>query len=203
MKTLLIPAISKQKPNKANLSKLNKLPKNLAIAYSIQYINMAKQIKKELFKAHNITKFQQVLGCSQIKFPESTKAILLISDGKFHATGIAIESKLPVYIYNNSTLQEISKKEIENLQRKQKVAYMKYLHSYNIGVLVSTKPGQQNLIKAIQFKKQNKKKTYLFIANNLNTAEFENFPQIQSWVNTACRRMDMNDNSIINIDKIK
>jgi len=203
MKTLFIPAISKQELNKANLSKLTKLPKEIAIAYSIQYINLAKQIKKELSNSYNITSFQQVLGCSQLKLAKKTKAILLISDGKFHATGIAIELKLPVYIYNNRGIQAITKKDIENFQKKQKVAYMKYLYANNIGVLVSTKPGQQNLSKALQFKKQSKKKSYLFIANNLNTTEFENFPQIKSWVNTACRRMDMADNSIININQIK
>jgi len=203
MKTLLIPAISKQELNKSNLLKLKKLPKNIAIAYSIQYKNIAKQIKKQLAKSHNITKFAQVLGCSQIKLPKQTKATLLISDGKFHAIGLAQETQKPVYIYNNRGLQQISKKEIEKSNKKQKGTYLKYLNSYNIGALISTKPGQQNLKKAIQFKKQSKKKTYLFLANNLNPAEFENFPQIQSWVNTACRRMDMTNSSILNIDKLK
>jgi len=202
MKLLFIPAISKQKLNKSNLQKLKKLPKNLAIAYSIQYINIAKQIQKELSKSHNITKFTQVLGCSQPRFPKSTKAILLITDGKFHTTGLAIESNLPLYTYNNIGVNQITKLEIKDFQKKQKASYLKYLHSNNIGVFISTKPGQQNLNKALQFKKNNKKKSYLFIANNLNTSEFENFPQIQSWVNTACRRMDINDLRIINVDRI-
>lgn len=202
MKILFIPVISKQKLYKSNLSLLQKIPKNIGIVYSIQYKNIANEIKKQLSPSHNITKFTQVLGCSQLKFPILTKAILLISDGKFHAIGLAIKSKLPIYIYNNKGLQQISKKEIENLVKKQKGAYLKYLNSNNIGIFISTKTGQQNLSKALHFKKQNKKQSYLFIANNINTQEFENFPKIQSWVNTACRRIDMNDSSIINIDKI-
>ena len=79
--------------------------------------------------------------------------------------------------------------------------------------MVSTKPGQSNLKKALEFKKhapregvpsaEGKKQAYLFIGNNIETSEFENFPQIQAWVNTACRRLDMNDSSIINLDTIK
>ena len=50
-------------------------------------------------------------------------------------------------------------------------------------------------------KKKLKKQSYLFICNNINTYEFENFG-LDSWVNTACPRMDMEDNKIINIDKL-
>ncbi|MCK4553158.1 diphthamide synthesis protein [Candidatus Pacearchaeota archaeon] len=45
------------------------------------------------------------------------------------------------------------------------------------------------------------KKSYLFISNNINTSEFENFG-LDSWVNTACPRLDMEDNRIVNISKL-
>ena len=44
------------------------------------------------------------------------------------------------------------------------------------------------------------KQTYLFVSNNLNPSEFENF-EIESWVNTACPRLDM-DASIINAEDL-
>jgi 2-(3-amino-3-carboxypropyl)histidine synthase len=196
MKTLFIPAKSKIKLNKSNLKGL---PKDLALVYSIQYKEIAEQIKKIL----KPIAFTQVLGCSKPKFPKQTKAILLIGDGKFHAKSLAFETKLPTYIYNNRTIEKITKKDTEQMEQNQKASYMKYLHADNIGLLISTKPGQQNLKRAIQFKNKSKKKTYLFIENNLNTTEFENFPQIESWINTACPRMDMVKNSsIININQI-
>ena len=168
----------------------------------MQYSDLAKEIQKELSTFHEIVSFKQILGCSQPKFSRKPGAVLLISDGKFHAMGIAIESKLPIYVYNNLGLQEISQKEIETFEKKQKVNYLKYLNADTVGVMVSSKPGQQNFKRAINFKNNSKKKSYLFLANNINNSEFENFPQIQSWVNTACRRMDMNDSRIINLDKI-
>jgi diphthamide biosynthesis enzyme Dph1/Dph2-like protein len=88
MKTLFIPAKLKLEINKSKILPIfNKLPKNISIAYSVQYENYAKEIKNFLKENHKITAFTQVLGCSKPSFLKNTKAILLISDGKFHAIG--------------------------------------------------------------------------------------------------------------------
>ena len=203
MKTLFIPAISRQEINSEKILEISKkLPKKLAIAYSIQYNNIAINIKKLLSKKHTITKFIQVLGCSNPKLPKNTQAILLISDGRFHATSLAFETKLPVFLLSNNGVVEISKKDAQDLEKRQKLAYLKYLHADKVGILVSTKPGQENLKRAMKFKKNSKKPSYLFISNNLNILEFENF-NINSWVNTACPRMDLNDGSVINISELR
>jgi len=205
MKTLFIPAKLKLEINNSKILPIsNKLPKNIAIAYSVQYENYAKEIKNFLQKNHKIIKFVQVLGCSKLKFPKNTKAILLISDGKFHAISLACETELPVYLLENNQLIKISEKDVENLKKKQKGAYVKFLNAKKMGILVSTKPGQQNLKKALEIKNKIKnKETYLFISNNINTTEFDNFPEIESWVNTACPRLDMEDARIINMSRIE
>lgn len=202
MKTLFIPAKIKSKVNKLKILGLSKkLPKNIAITYSIQYENQAKKIKQILQNSHKIIQFVQVLGCSKINFPKNTDAVLLLSDGKFHGISLAVETNLPIYIIEENSLKQISKKEIENLKRKQKVAYLKFLHADRIGILISTKPGQENLKKALEFKKNLKdKKTYLFLGNNINTSEFENFG-LDCWVNTACPRLDIENSSIVNIEE--
>jgi len=208
MKTIFIPAKSKIPIDKSKILQLSKkLPKNLAITYSVQYENQAREIKQILSKNHKISKFTQVLGCSQplgCSRPKiKSNAILLISDGRFHAVSLAQETKLPIYICTNNKLEKISEKEIKELEQKQKASYVKFLNAKKVGILVSTKPGQQNLEQAIDIKnKLSKKEFYLFICNNINTAEFENFPEIQSWINTACPRMDMNDPRIVNIEKL-
>jgi len=204
MKTLFIPAKIKSRVNKPKILEISKkLPKNIAIAYSIQYKDIASEIKKIFSKIHKITTLVQVLGCSKPNFPKNTQAVLLISSGKFHAISLAIESGLPIYILEHSKLREISKKDIDFFKKKQKVSYLKFLNADKIGILVSTKPGQQNLKKALNFKKKLKnKKSYLFISNNINVNEFENF-RLNCWVNTACPRLDMDSNFILNIDKIE
>ena len=203
MKTLFIPAKSKTQLNQKEFSKL-KFPKNLALFYSIQYETQAKEIKEILSKSYNVTTFSQVLGCSKPKIPKSTKAVLLIGNGKFHVISLAIETNLPIYIYDLHKLNKISEKEIQKFQKKSKGAYLNYLKANKVGILISTKQGQQNFKRAIDFKKQLKNKSsYLFIENNLNPSEFENFPQIQSWVNTACPRLSFDNKGIINLGDIK
>ncbi len=218
MKTIFIPAKIKSKVNKSKILSLSKeLPKEISIAYSIQYKDVAFEIKNilsfgsqrrangkftSLSKTHKITKLIQVLGCSKPTFPKNTKAVLLISSGKFHAVSLAIESGLPIYTLEYNQLRKISEKDIESFKKKQKTSYLKFLHADKIGILVSTKSGQQNLKKAIDFKKKTKeKKSYLFISNDIDTREFENFG-LNSWVNTACPRLDMNDSSVINVNRI-
>ena len=202
METLFIPAKSKLRANKSKILELSKkLPKKIAIAYSIQYKNLAFEVKN-LLSNHKITKIIQILGCSKLKLSKDTQAILLIGSGKFHAISLAFETNLPIYILENNKLEKISEKDIEIFEKKQKASYLKFLNSTKIGILISTKPGQQNLKKALNFKKKlQNKKSYLFISNNVNVNEFENFG-LDCWVNTACPRLDM-DSSIININKIK
>ena len=200
MKTIYIPARVKSEVNEKKISEL-KLPNKIAIAYSIQYQDLAENIKKILSKKHEITNFIQVLGCSKPKFSKETKAVLLISSGKFHAISLAVESNLPVYVLEADKLRKISDDEINSFRKRKKVSYVKFLNAEKVGILISTKPGQENLKRALSLKLKNKS-LYLFISNEINTKEFENFPEIKSWVNTACPRLDF-DNSVINISDLK
>jgi diphthamide biosynthesis enzyme Dph1/Dph2-like protein len=202
MKKVFISVISKEKPNYERIRQLiEEIPeKNLVVCYSNQYIEIAKELKK-IF-GERILSTIQVLGCSNPKFPEKTEGILFIGEGKFHVVSLAYESKLPTYILEQGKIKKISPQEIEKLEKKEKGMYMKYLNSEKVGVLISTKPGQQRLKKALEFSRNLKdKKAYLFMNNDLNISEFENFG-IDCWINTACPRMDLNDISVINLDKL-
>jgi|TARA_B100001971_G_scaffold186587_1_gene186645 2-(3-amino-3-carboxypropyl)histidine synthase len=194
---------SKQKNLKAELSKseIVKLPKKIFLAYSIQYkdlsYNIAKQLKKSKIK---IEKTQQVLGCSKVntKLP-----ILLIGTGRFHAQNLYLQTPI-LYILENNKIIKISKDEINRLKARKKTALIKFLKADNIGILVSTKPGQENLKQAEVLKKklENKnKKKHIFISNNIDINQFENF-NIQSWVNTACPGLANDSSDIINIGDI-
>ena len=200
MKTIFIPSKSKERLEKTSFFENSKvLPKSIALVYSIQYEQIAKEIKSILEKNHDITKFSQVLGCSKLSFSEQTQAVLLIGSGIFHAVSIASSSNLPIYMYEQSKLKKLSEKEIISFSKRKKTAYIKFLSSDKIGVLISTKPGQQNLAKALELKKRTKQKQiYLFLGDFLSPAEFENFG-LDSWVNTACPRLDMDSTAILNI----
>ena len=202
MKTIFIPAKVKSKVNNSRILEISKqLPKNIVIAYSIQFQDIALQIKQILSKTHTIIQFVQVLGCSKINFQKNAQAILLIGNGRFHAISLALETKLPIYLLDKDKLERISEKDMNNLKLKQKASYLKFLNADRIGILISTKSGQQRLKRALELKNKIKdKKIYFFLADNINSNEFENF-NLDSWINTACPRLDM-DHSIINISRL-
>jgi 2-(3-amino-3-carboxypropyl)histidine synthase len=88
------------------------------------------------------------------------------------------------------------------MEKKEKGALLRYLVSEKIGILITNKPGQMRVKKAIEFKKSLKdKRGYLFVDNNMDISQFENFG-MDFWVNTACPRMDLTDGPLINLEKI-
>ncbi len=203
MKTKFIPVTVKKEPEYDEIGKLiGEIPeKKLALCYSNQFIGVANKIYEE-FSERFVYRIQ-VLGCSNPRFPKEVGAILIIGQGKFHSVSLAYESKLPTYILENGKIEKIKEEEIQNLERKEKGAYLGYLNAKTIGILVTTKPGQERLNKAIEFQKKLKeKKSYIFISNNIDISEFENFG-IDFWVNTACPRMDLNEAPLINLDKLE
>lgn len=204
VETIFIPAKTKWKPSKEKVIEISsKLPKKIAIAYSIQFQEVAHYVKNVLSKDHEVFGCIQVLGCSRPKFHKHVQAVLIISSGKFHAVSLAYETKLPVYVLDKNDLTKISQKDLEIFGKKQKSREMKYLNANKVGVLISTKPGQQFMKNAFDFKNKIKnKKIYLFLENNLNLREFENF-NIDAWVNTACPRLDMDDSLVLNLNDIK
>ena len=203
MKLLFISTKEKIKLGKESLKKIQKtLPKEIAICFSIQYKKIAEEIKGKL-KGKKVTLFTQVLGCSKPKFPKETKAILMVGEGKFHSVSLEYESKIPVYILEGNKFHKVLDKDVEKMKKNEKAGYANYLNEDKVGIIVTNKPGQERLKRAIKFKKNLKnKKAYLFLSNEINVSEFENFG-LKSWVNTACPRMDVNDFRIININKIK
>jgi 2-(3-amino-3-carboxypropyl)histidine synthase len=201
MKTLFIPVKDKTRFNKDKLH-FPDLKDNIVLAYSIQFQDLAFELKEILSKKYKILNVVQVLGCSSPKLPKNTSSIILLSTGRFHATSLAYESNLPVYVLENNTFSKIDQREIDLLKAKKKSAYMQFLNSSEVGLIISTKPGQENLQKSLSLKKSIKnKKVYSFLANNIDTNEFENF-NLNSWINTACPRMDLNL-PIINISDLQ
>jgi len=185
MKILYIPAKQKNLDVVLKRSELSKLPKKIFLAYTIQYKDLANNIKKQLAAAKiTISKTQQVLGCSKVntKLP-----ILLIGTGRFHALNLFLQSG-KIFVLEGEKIVQIPPYEIDRLRNKRKIALMKFLKADSVGILVTTKSGQENLNLAIKLKQRLEKKgkqAFIFISNNIDITQFENF-DIDSWVNTAC-----------------
>lgn len=204
MKTLYIEARRKLKLDRERLKEIEKiLPDSIFITYIIQCKELAEQVRKHLQeeKKVKILGFSQVLGCSKLK--TKADAILLIGNGRFHALNLALSSNKEVYIFPG--MEKILREDIQQERRKEKGKYLRYLSANNIGIIVSSKTGQENLKSAIKLKKQieNKgKKAVIFIADNINQQELENFP-IDIFINTACPGLSLDSNRIINYESVK
>ncbi|MDD3263707.1 MAG: diphthamide synthesis protein [Candidatus Nanoarchaeia archaeon] len=189
----------------------NNLNKKIEFIGSIQYLDLVKEINDFFNKNKDFivssTKFafakenSQILGCSyQTKLKEDVTYIV-VGDGIFHPGAL---------IYNNQVKKEIVlfdifKKEFNVVDFLKE--YNKYLimidkmktlfsKSRNIGIFVSTKPGQSYIENAKTLKKRLEnigKNVYLFISNNIDSNEFMNFNYIDFIINTACPRIFTDD----------
>jgi len=197
--------------------------KSVALFASIQFTNLnefIKELEKNKIKV-NITKAKrtnekiQILGCDcygdsfQEDIIKNSDVVLYIGDGLFHPKALLlsqIKSKefKPVIIFDPiaNQIKEINKKDIEKQIQKKKRNLKMFINSRTIGILVTIKPGQQYFNSAKNLKeklKEQGKKAYIFIDNNINLSQLENYPFIQCWVNTACPRIGTDD--IVNIEK--
>jgi len=195
MKILFIPAKSRISIKKVIQKFLKKYKaKEIGTITTIQFLDQVKKLKEFIFGG-------QILGCNiknAEKINNKVKAFLYIGSGEFHPLYVAYKLKKPVYIANPITNQisKITKKDIENYKKKLKGKVLKFLTSKKFGIIISTKPGQYNIKKALKLKKKIKN-SYLFLTNEIKQEYLENFLDIDCWINTACPRIEIKN--LINV----
>ena len=211
-KTLFIEARKKFQDKDINLKILDNLPgKTISLAATNQYLDLIPKIKTYLETQNKkvITKKgayhkAHVLGCNSSAFDKTADTLLLITDGKFHAINNAIQLQKEITVFSGQTLEQVTQEDIGNHNKRTLAKKKKFLLAETVALIVSTKYGQhQKTIQKIKIKIQNKnKKVYIFEANNINKSEFENYPQIKIWINTACSGLARDDPKIINLSDI-
>lgn len=155
----------------------------------------------------------QVLGCdvsAAKKISGKVEAFLFIGSGRFHPLQIAYETGRDVYCadpYTGNVLV-ITGRDVEQWRRRTQGAFLKFMDSKKVGIIVSVKPGQSGLKEAEEFKASTDKEAYIFVFDTLDFSELENFPGIDCWVNTACPRIGYDDTNrvskpIINLSDLK
>lgn len=206
MKIIHLPAYSKAEV-KIPSEIAKRLPKGLGVVTTIQHMKSAKNVALEIGGVF----VGQVLGCKNMKavnLKEDVSGFLFIGSGKFHPLAVALNTGKTVYCFDplSSKLSQIGQEEVEMIQKKKQAGVMKYLASENIGILVSTKSGQNNAIRAEKFIKEHSgsaKKHYLFAFETLDIAWLDHFPFIECWVNTACPRMIEDLEGMANLEDIE
>lgn len=181
-----------------------------AVQFSSKLENVIKQLEQKGIKvvsskpARTKEKYQ-ILGCDiyhgNLNLKEDVDAYLHIGDGRFHPLALVLQQRnlknfKEVVMYDPiaKKMSMLTLKDVEVILKKSKASLKLFLLKKNIGVILTTKPGQQQYLYSLKLKERYPdKEFYYFIDDNINSKNFENFPFIDVWVNTACPRIGLDD----------
>ena len=205
---------------------INKIPDRLMLFGSVQFLHLLPEVVKQLesrnsknkkvllVKSKNflydgmISEPGQLLGCNAETFDakdvknqnDEFDAFLYIGDGIFHPQALLVNNRKDVYCYNPKTqMLNILKKEMyDEIQKRKKGSILKFLTSKNIGIIVTTKRGQNSskraeLLRDKILKKWPDKKVFTFVCNEISFSELENFNFVDIYINSACSRIGHDD----------
>ena len=139
----------------------------------------------------------QILGCSYmtaINIRDQVEAFLYVGGGEFHPSGIVMSTGKPVIIANpyNGNISEIKEGDLMDLAKRRMAAVTIARNSYRFGILVSSKPGQNNLEKAVELQKmlrEQGKEAVLLFMDEIRAEHINNYSEPEILVNTACPRI--------------
>jgi 2-(3-amino-3-carboxypropyl)histidine synthase len=203
-----------------NKIELGELSGKIGLVTTTQFLDSIKEIKQFLEKNNKevfIDKDKQrnsgqLLGCdvgAAAKIENNVDAFLYVGSGEFHPLGVSLQTEKDVFTFNpvSGVFSKLDSKEIEKYKKSKKARYVMFLSADNIGILVSTKPGQNSYKKAVSIKEKLEKKSkkcFIFVFDTLDTNKMENFPFIDFWVNTACPRIsdDKDKKNVIGMNEL-
>ncbi len=190
----------------------------LGVLTTVQFLEQVKLFVEE-FNQKNEEKFiigGQILGCNvnnALKIKDKVDSFLFIGSGDFHPLGALYKIGKPVYVANPETneIKILDNNEFINYEKRKKAMLSKFIMAKKVGILVSIKPGQFHPRKYVGLKEKvemaNKirdkihdKETFIFIGDNFDLNELENFRDIEIWINTACPRIE--GKNLINMDEV-
>ena len=181
--------------------------KQVGIAATVQYLGVARRVKKVLNDVGHTVKMSeggwmsihngQVTGCDFAAVEgvlKSVDCVLLVSDGSFHLDGLALvmRAQKPLFLLNptRGTIERIDQKPAG---KKTLLRAATLLHSKTVfGILLSTKPGQKDLkiVRRLAELLRARRKTVLVLASDtLDPLSINNFSRVDVLVNTACPRI--------------
>ena len=186
------------------LNNLLKPYRKVAVTATIQFNHRVNEVVNAL-KGHEVVTAPPVLGCKAL-IPESDCTVI-ITTGVFHAVKVALTTLKPVFILSPNGVEKLDDKLINTFLKKQAVRISRVLDAKIIGVLVSTKSGQNHESLAHEIIKKlesSGREAYLFVANDLSPSQLNDFP-VDAWINTACPRIaeDEFDKPIVNWNEVE
>ncbi len=179
----------------------------IGLATTVQHTHQLKEIVEKLTEkgvsvfigegAGKTPLEAQILGCSymtSIKIKNKVDAYLYIGGGRFHPTGIVMSTGKPVIVANpyNGQISEITEDDLMDVAKRRVAAITVAKSAHRFGILVSSKPGQNNLKKAIELQKKLRKQgkeAVIIYMDEIRPEHVNNYSEPEILVNTACPRI--------------
>jgi 2-(3-amino-3-carboxypropyl)histidine synthase len=181
----------------------------IGLITTLQHIHQLDETKK-LFKDAGKTVFignsgklkysGQVLGCdfsNALIISKEVDAYVFVGGGRFHALGVALATGKPTIIadpYEQLAFTIHDKTRRIIMQRWANISEAK--NAKHFGVLISLKPGQMKFQNAKKIKEKLEKNGFfvtLFALKEISPRTLIQFPTIETFVNTACPRLALDD----------
>jgi diphthamide biosynthesis enzyme Dph1/Dph2-like protein len=191
---------------------IKKLPKELVLFTTVQFLNSKDSITKQLndagiktfFVKPRHTKYEgQILGCSTNKFDSKTKNYLYVGDGLFHPKALILRNDVKVYTFDPKTGEDgwLDKSSIETIKKKVKTNFLRFLTATNVGVLITLKPGQNKEYMTKKLEEQYPDKNFYYLVDHtINFQSLVDFPFIDMFLNTMCERIGSDDMDVQGIN---
>jgi len=196
MKVEFIPYEFKEPIEKELLEKLLSVEeRRIGILTTAQHLSQALDVVKFLNEHGKEAIFGgQVLGCNleNVEKLEGVDCFLYVGTGQFHPAGIYMAGRKRVYVLNplSKAFGVFDESLTKKYEVRREVARQAFREARKVGFLVSVKPGQFNLKRAMELKEKFKdKEVYIFLFDTIIPEELINFPSIDVWVNFACPRI--------------
>ncbi len=197
---------------------ISQLPKKVMLFVNIQLMHQRDAIAAQLEK-HNIEVLTsrpkhswhdgQLLGCGNEKWDQGQEAFVYVGDGFFHPSALLFNNDEKVFQYDPKTgkIKVLDKDDMRQILGAKKGGMATFYSSKNIGVLITTKYGQQRMQPAFKLQEKFPDKTfYYLLGDTIDFSKLEDFPFIQCYINTACPRISDDHSKIprpcINIEDV-
>ncbi len=193
----------------------------LGLVTTAQYVHQLDEIREKLERGGKTVMISagrpnpgQIIGCDARAAGGDSRGTaaepdcyVYLGTGRFHPLRVAEETGKPVYAVKPSgELEKISEKELMKCAKIRAARMDGFKRAEKVGIIVSAKPGQSRMGKAIELRKklEREKQTFIFIANEIKPDYFTGY-DIDAWVNTACLRIgeDAFEKPVVDISEIE
>jgi len=183
--------------------------KNVGLTTTVQHIDMLGEARTTLLEAgKNIAvgdtgrlKYAgQVTGCdysNATAIMKDVDAFLFVGGGRFHAVGVALATSKPTVVADPYEQCAFSvDNEVQRVLKQRWASIHEAKKAQSFGVLIGLKSGQKRIDEALQVKEKLEKKgkkVTLLALHEVTSESLMQFPTINSFVNTACPRIALDD----------